>query len=479
MKVTRILNCKTDNASKLRLNSMADSLSLLRSEIWRRYGALQNVGKAKCVINKEIRKSPYYKNILVSGNVKCEVVNDTVHNILMYKEAAKAAVRKEIFRIHKKDKPELKRLYTLLKADKWLENKFLHRRMRFHFKHGVSKMNNQILFMSQNQSVISDDTHTFIKLDIPKKFGGAIYLSISGNETIKKYLDNKNLRLIIKKDIIEVHYSFDKEQGRPCGTKEIGIDKGYTEAFVDSEGEFYVEDFGLLTTRYSDKESNKGKSRNKLHAISKKYKAKGNYKKAQRIKKNNLGYITKNRRKTRIHNQLKDRVNKAVHKLVDKAGVLVSEDLTSQIKGKGYSKNMNRKLSNWYKGILASSIENITTQRGCKHLLVNPAYTSQMDSNTQRLEGKRVGDKFYHASGAVSQSDYNASRNILARASDSDIPLYMPYKEVKRILLARNNGDVNTAILDLSCNDSFDKVIINQERISEETHYFGSFGVLT
>jgi len=459
-----------------RLNSMAGSSSLLRSEIWRRYGALQNVGKSRFELNKEIRNSDFYKEIITVGELKCEVVNDTVLNILMSKEAAKSKVRKEIYKLHKKDKIELKRLYTLLKSDKWLEDKFLHRRMRFYFKHGVSKMNNQILFMAKNQSVISDNNHTFIKLTIPKKFGGAIYLNISGNETVKKYLDKKNLRLIIKDNIIEVHYSFDKEQGRPCGTEEIGIDKGYTEAFVDSDGEFYVTDFGSLTTSYSDKEKYKGKARNRLHALSKKHKTTGNYKKFQNIKNNNLGYIAKNRRKTRIHNQLTDRVNKAVHKLVDKAGVLVSEDLTSQIKGKGYSKNMNRRLANWYKGILATSIENITTQRGCKHLLVNPAYTSQMDSNTQRLEGKRVGDKFYHENGAVSQSDYNASRNILARASDRDIGLYTPYKEVKQILLAREKTDVYTAIPDLSCNESLLKLLSTKSELTKAPNTLISIG---
>jgi len=59
MKVTRILKCRTDKGSLFRLNSMADSLSLLRSEIWRRYGALQNVGKSRF----ELTKAP---NTLIS-----------------------------------------------------------------------------------------------------------------------------------------------------------------------------------------------------------------------------------------------------------------------------------------------------------------------------------------------------------------------------------------------------------------------------
>ena len=60
-----------------------------------------------------------------------------------------------------------------------------------------------------------------------------------------------------------------------------------------------------------------------------------------------------------------------------------------------------------------------------------------MDSNTLRLEGRRVGDKFYHVNGEVSQADTNASVNIKNRGDDTEITLYTPYKEVKKILLHR------------------------------------------
>jgi hypothetical protein len=40
-------------------------------------------------------------------------------------------------------------------------------------------------------------------------------------------------------------------------------------------------------------------------------------------------------------------------------------------------------------------------QRNASHELVNGAYTSQTDSLTGLLEGKRDGDKFYRVNGDV------------------------------------------------------------------------------
>jgi hypothetical protein len=68
----------------------------------------------------------------------------------------------------------------------------------------------------------------------------------------------------------------------------------------------------------------------------------------------------------------------------------------------------------------------------------NAAYTSQMDSLTGLLEGKRVGDKFYRASGDVLQADFNAARKVRNRIHDQEITRYMPHLQVKQILLARS-----------------------------------------
>ena len=94
-------------------------------------------------------------------------------------------------------------------------------------------------------------------------------------------------------------------------------------------------------------------------------------------------------------------------------------------------------MSSWAKGSLAEALESVTKARGSCLRLVNCAYTSQMDSNTCRLEGRRVGDKFYHANGEVSQADTNAAVNIKHRGDDTEITLYTCHKDVKKILLNR------------------------------------------
>ena len=53
-------------------------------------------------------------------------------------------------------------------------------------------------------------------------------------------------------------------------------------------------------------------------------------------------------------------------------------------------------------------------QRKASHELVNGAYTSQMNSTTGLLQGKRSGDKFYRMTGDVLQADHNAALDVLA-----------------------------------------------------------------
>ena len=94
-------------------------------------------------------------------------------------------------------------------------------------------------------------------------------------------------------------------------------------------------------------------------------------------------------------------------------------------------------MSSWAKSYLSESLESVTKARGSCLRLVNCAYTSQMDSNTNRLEGRRKGDKFHHVNGDVSHADTNAAINILNRGDDTEITRYTPYRVVKEIFLNR------------------------------------------
>ena len=101
--------------------------------------------------------------------------------------------------------------------------------------------------------------------------------------------------------------------------------------------------------------------------------------------------------------KLKTLIFTATHKLVDKAKVIVAEDLTSPIQSKrNYGKNTNRRLNTWAKGLLANALTSISHRRGSTVHLVNSAYTSQSDSFLHGLLiGTRKGDRFHRFNGEV------------------------------------------------------------------------------
>ncbi|MCE2468488.1 MAG: hypothetical protein J4G06_10795 [Caldilineaceae bacterium] len=68
---------------------------------------------------------------------------------------------------------------------------------------------------------------------------------------------------------------------------------------------------------------------------------------------------------------------------VDKAGTLACEDLSASMKSAKYRhKDTNRRLNGWVKGVMADTPTSISRRRGSALALVNPAYTSQIDSRT-------------------------------------------------------------------------------------------------
>jgi transposase len=242
--------------------------------------------------------------------------------------------------------------------------------------------------------------------------------------------------LIIRQGKIEVHYQQDVEVLQSCGDQVVGIDKGYTEAFVDSDNARYGEGLGDLISKESDRLNQKYRNRNKLRTIARKKP----HKRAA-IEKNNLGRQKLDKRQDIQVAKLRTLIFTATHRLIDKAGMVVAEDLTSPIASKtNYGKNTNRRLNQWVKGILAEALETISKRRCSSLHLINAAYTSQMDSfNQGLLTGTRRGDKFYRENGEVVQADYNAARNILARLDDQEMGRWMNFKKVKSILQERTD----------------------------------------
>jgi len=443
MKVTRTLQADVPPA----LAGVCKVMGFVRADIWRRYGALGTVGKNANAIRKEISAAVLYDSLPVDGTIRAETTKDIVNDILLYKAAAMVKVRQAVA-ARTQDATERKGMYSALKTNEWLGDNFLHRQVRKHFRHGKSRVANQFVVRSDKHTCAVVEGKLVVTIKVAQKFGGHIEL-ITTTSGKNVDLTGSNLRIVVKDGFTEIHYAAEKGAGRACGDQVIGIDKGYTEAFTDSDGTAHGMGFGLVLSRYSDATAATGKGRNKLHAIEKKHRAAGRESKADRIKHCNLGRKKIDARKERVQKQLRTLAFQAAHGIVDKAAVVASEDLTSPIAAKQQWRRYNRRMGAWAKGVLAEALDSVCMQRKASHVLVCGAYTSQMDSNTGLLQGKRVGDKFYRENGDVLQADHNAALNVLARLDDPDISRFTPYRDVRRILLARSPAQLSVNRLEL------------------------------
>ena len=426
-KVTRIAYSKRLNQGKYnRLTEIARRLGRLRAEVWQRYGSIQGVGLSDRQIRDQWMSEG--RQFDVPARLWKETLRDTLCDIVAYREAAKVKVRKAIWK-RTQDETERKRLYTLLKKDEWLESNYLRRTMRKHYKHGRTRVDNQIVLDTDCYTAFERKGQAWIKvMSLEYRQRIAIPLNTS-------HLPSGTLRLILRNGRVEVHYAVEASQVcsvKPCGEATVGIDKGYTEVFTDSDGDTHGEGLGELLSAESDYLKVKYQRRNRLSAI-----AKAKPHKRDRILNNNLGRKKLDQRQRKHIARVRDKVFKAAHSVVDKAGVVACEDLTSPIRGRVYGKDQKRRLSGWVKGLLAEATEAVSQRRGSTLAIVNAAYTSQTDSRYGVLLGRRRGEAFYCFDGEVLSADTNAARNVLSRLYDDEIRLYTPYRDVRAILLRR------------------------------------------
>jgi IS605 OrfB family transposase len=427
MKVTRISYSKLlPKEDYEQVKELARRLGILRSEVWNEYGSLKGVG----VQERDIRNSwiKNGKSFSVPARWK-ETLRDTIDGIQCYREAAKVQVRKAVFR--RKGDEDTKPLYVSLKSDTWTSDPFLRRQMRKHFKHGHTSVRNQIVLDMGCYTAEVIDGKACVSMTglVPRK---RIRIPLTTDR-----VPTGTLRLILNDGRVAVHYCVEAEGNcvtRPCGDKTLGVDKGYTEAFTDSDGDRHGRSLGPTLSAESDRLKVKHQRRNKLQAI-----AELKPRKRDKILKNNLGGKKFDARKSVHTSHVRDVAFKAVHSVLDKASVVIAEDLKAPIKSKRkQSRDGKRRLSAWVKGTLAVALSSAAQRRGAEIVLVNAAYTSQMDSFDGTLTGTRKGDSFYRINGDVVDADWNAARNILARKEDREIGLFTPFREVKAILLKRN-----------------------------------------
>jgi IS605 OrfB family transposase len=387
--------------------------------VWQRYGSINGVGLRERSIKAQWMREGRKFNVL--ANPWKMTLLDAMNKILATRESAKYDVRKSIRR-HTNCEVEQKRLFILLKYNKWVEDKYLTRMMRKYYKHGHNHSDNQII-------VRSDDYDPFV-------LNGRAWIRIPGLIWRKQVAIPLNtdvfprgmLRIILRNNRAEIHYAVEETITNDCGTQTLGVDKGYTEVLTDSDGVHYGTNLGEVLTQESDRLKVKYQRRNKLRHIAEK---------KPHVMQCNLGTKKLDRQKVTHSSEVKTIVHTAVNQLVDKAKLIVTEDLTSPISGKKFPKNVNRRLASWAKGVIAKALEEVSQRRGSTLQYVNAAYTSQMDSVDGTLSGRRSGDTFYRENGERLDADMNGARNVLARLYDTEIDRWTPYKEVKSILLKR------------------------------------------
>ncbi len=436
-KITSIAYSQDLSQSKYdHLEFIAQEAGLIRADVWRRYGSINGVGKSFYDIRAEHK--PIRTDSLPYKIYEATLKN-VVGDIALYREAAKRNVRQHIWR-NVTDEGERKELFTLLKYDKWLANDYLRRLMRKYYKHGKTTVNNQILLSPNDYKTftLNEGGNAWIK--VQSRVRGQ-RIAIPLNTT---WEPSGTIRIILRDGRAEIHWMTDAPEAKPAGDKTVGIDKGYTEVYKDSDGDIYGEGLGDILTKESDHNKVKNQRRNRLRSIATQSRSK---RKRSNIIKYNLGTKKRDRRKKRHQAKVKKLVRTATNQVLDKAGTIAHEDLTSPIKSKrSFGKNQNRRLNGWTKGVMADAIDELSKRRGASAISVNSAYTSQVDHRHGVLLGNRQGDRFTAYDGEVLDADVNAAINIRNRMSDSEIGLYTPYQEVKTILLKRTRAFEQTDV---------------------------------
>ena len=260
--ITRIAFSDHINPGKFAaLIEQAGRLGAIRSEVWERFGSINGIGLRDRTIRDNWLKQG--KQFNVGATPWKQILCDAISNIKACREAAKFDVKQAIRR-HAKEKLEQKRLYTVLKSDKYLDDLYLSRTMRKQFKRGHNHTHNQIIVRSDDYTVFTLGGKVWVKIPSLIK-GKRIAIPLSTTVAPKG-----NLRIILRNGKVEAHYAAEEVKTNDCGTQTIGVDKGYTEVLTDSDGVHHGVTLGAVLTKESDKLKKKYQRRNKLKSIAKK-----------------------------------------------------------------------------------------------------------------------------------------------------------------------------------------------------------------
>ena len=289
-------------------------------------------------------------------------------------------------------------------------------------KEDYFKINKFLYRFKENKLYISD----------PTKKGQRIKL-ISKNT--KQYQTEATVKIDGNKVRIGFPIEVKQKSLKNNGVNEIGIDKGFVDLITTSNNKIYGHRYCDEIKEHIDKYLLTQKERGRYWSLYYKYKT-INPAKAERIKKNNLGYIKFNKNKKLTKETKKKFINESINRFIkeEKPTEIIVEDLSWKKKSKKKRYRLGFDLSTWDKGYLQERLEFKAYENNIKITTVNPAYTSQICNCCDKL-GERVGKTFKcNSCNQVLDSDYNAAINIKKRKNNTSITTYMKPKKVLEIL---------------------------------------------
>jgi IS605 OrfB family transposase len=287
-------------------------------------------------------------------------------------------------------------------------------------------------------SVIDSLTGQGISISSLEK-GNRIFIPLKGEGEIKG-----TIRIVLVPELrqVEVHVTFDVKVPVNDSTEIVANDVGLTEVFVDDEGNQYGKELGETLKNASHRLNQKGKKRNKLQTLAKKYNKQGKKAKARNIRRRNLGGKKLNELKRRTKAAITNQINRAINDSIKKRnpGIIITEKL--DFRGKAKSKDISRRVSYWHRSTLKDRFEFKASAAGCRREQINPAYTSQTCPQCGYLDkANRKGDVFQCLKcGHQGHADQVAAVNQKSRYFDKRITLYTPKEKVKEILLDDYNA---------------------------------------
>ncbi|NEO07106.1 MAG: transposase [Moorea sp. SIO1F2] len=422
---------------ELELLSTMKKLGIVRSESYNKLGSISHWELDWKKAYPKVRSFRTPESLGLPSKLMEWTVSDVAKAITAQQAACTEAVIKKVYKRFpgKDNQNERKELCKQLKTLAFLDTPLLHRLVRKEFQRGHSWGKNQIVYQQVGYKCkkLSRNTYQLELAGLTR--GKRNRIVVRSNRTIKG-----QIRLIYNQLLprFEIHFLVDH------GTVEIkserrslGVDKGYTEAFYDSEGQAHGKELGEVTTQKQKRICAKNRNRGKLWALHRKLE-KIDQAKSARILENNLTRKTENRRYRKNQSELTAIIGAASKSLFNGESLKVfAEDLTQPYRNKRQSKAVSRKLNSWMKGVMRDSLQKWADWTGSVVTEVQPSYTSQIDSRNGTLLGKRTGDNFTGFDGVVLQADCNAAKNILARGTDKEITRYMNKTEVQAVLLRR------------------------------------------